>query len=117
MTPPEASSGALERSRAIAAEKALQSANEFILFHYATGLMGTVPRLVSMADRDVWVVPVVLTSPGFGTVGEVGMVAVDAGDGKVVGSTPRSEVIAAQRRLREKNLDAIEAAFLRAREA
>jgi hypothetical protein len=47
----------------------------------------------------LWIVPIVLTHPDRGSVGEVGVVAVDARTGKVAGSTPRSEVVAAGERL------------------
>jgi hypothetical protein len=60
------------------------------------------------------VVPVVLTSPGYGIVGFAGVVAIDE-SGKVAGSTPLQEVIAAGKRLQEEKCDTIEAAFLAAR--
>lgn len=101
----------------ISAEQALIAANEYILFKYATGLVGTVPRRLSTQSSSLWIVPVVLTSPGYGIVGEVGVVAVDAQGGQVVGGTPSSEVLAAQERLVSGKQDELEAAFLRARKA
>jgi len=101
----------------ISAEQALITANEYILFKYATGLVGSVPRMLSTPNSSLWIVPVVLTSPGYGIVGEVGVVAVDAQTRQVIGSTPRSEVLAAQERLVRDKHDDLEAAFLRARKA
>ena len=106
-----------EHSRTITPERAIVTANEHCIFNYSFGLIGTTPHLLAMADKEAWVVPIVLTSPGFGAVGEVGIVAVDAVTGQVVGSTPRPEVEAAQKSLREVHHDAIEAAFLRAKQA
>jgi hypothetical protein len=63
----------------------------------------------------VWIVPILLTSPGHGAVGEVGMVAVSVTASEVVGGTPRREVVAAIKNLRETHADALEAAFHQAR--
>jgi hypothetical protein len=98
------------------AEAAVIAANEYMLLHYVIGLLGGTPYHLSLPTGELWIVPMVLTSPAYGAVGEVGAVAVDASTGDVVGGTPRPEVIAAIRRLREAKHDAIEAAFLRARE-
>jgi hypothetical protein len=101
--------------KAISAETAMIAANKYILFHYPTLFTGALPRRLRLPSADVWVVPIVLTSPGYGVVGEVGLVAVDAHSGQVLASTPRAEVVAAGRRLREANRDDLEAAFRRAR--
>jgi hypothetical protein len=60
-------------------------------------------------------VPIIFTSPGYGAVGEVGIVTVDAHTGLVVSGTPKDVVRAAVQRLCEEKQDALEAAFLRAR--
>ena len=99
------------------ADRAVVAANRFVLRHYPLGLLCGVPRRLQLQDSDVWIVPVFLTSSGYGAIGEVGVVAVDAITGAIVGSTPRSEVVATGKRLREENHDAIEAAFLQARKA
>jgi hypothetical protein len=90
--------------------------NEYCLLNYGTSYVGGVPYRLSLPDGEVWIVPVVLTSPGHGMVGEVGMLAVNARTGKVVGATPRDEARAAGTELaREKRHD-LDAAFRRARE-
>jgi len=98
------------------AEQALLRANEFVLFKYPLGLTGTTPHRVIIHEREwVWAVPVILTSPGYGSVGEVGMVLVDEEARTIVGYTPHDEVASAIKRLREDKSIEIEAAFLRAR--
>ena len=73
------------------------------------------PYRLSLPTGEVWIVPAVFTSPGYGAVGEVGMVVVDAAAGTVVGATPRDEVRAAGTRLAQENRDELDAAFRRAR--
>jgi hypothetical protein len=77
---------------------------------FPTEFTGGIPRRLDRRDECLWVVPIVLTSPGYGIVGFAGVVAIDE-SGRVAGSTPRQEVIAAE----EGKCDAIEAAFLSAR--
>jgi hypothetical protein len=91
------------------------TANEYIVPHYPFGYLGGIPRRLELKNRVLWIVPILLTSPGYGAVGEVGVLAIDARTGQVVGSTPREEVVAAGKRLREAKRDELEAAFRRAR--
>jgi hypothetical protein len=63
----------------------------------------------------VWIVPIVFTSPGYGVVGEVGVVAIDGATKRVLDATPRGDVKAAGARLAREKRDEIAAAFLRAR--
>jgi hypothetical protein len=76
---------------------------------------GGTPRRLLLAEKDLWIVPVVLTSPGYGAVGEVGLVAVDVASGGVVGATPRPEVRTAGTRLALERRHELDAAFHRAR--
>ncbi|MBI4601994.1 MAG: hypothetical protein HY721_08540 [Planctomycetes bacterium] len=117
MTPNDTGVAASYAAPLVQAEQALLAANKFILLHYPIGVTGAVPHLLSLPSGEVWIVPVVSTSPGYGVVGEVGIVAVDSRTGAVAGSTPRRELAEALKRLREEKHDAIEAAFLRARKA
>ena len=59
----------------------------------------------------MWIIPVLFTSPGYGVVGEVGVVAGDAATHEVVGATPREEVRAEVARLAGEKRDELEAAF------
>jgi hypothetical protein len=108
--------GSAARSSATSAQRAVVAANEHMLLKYVIGLLGGTPYHVSLPDGDVWIVPMILTSPAYGAIGEVGAVAVNVQTGQVVGGTPREEVFEAIRQLREAKHDAIEAAFLQARE-
>lgn len=98
--------------RAISADQAMLAANKYLLFHYPTMFTGALPRRLKLPTYDVWVVPIVLTHPDRGIVGEAGLVAVDAHSGQVVGSTPRAEVVAAGKRLREAKHYDLETASL-----
>ncbi|HMF11337.1 MAG TPA: hypothetical protein VKE94_03500, partial [Gemmataceae bacterium] len=84
-----ASRSAFPRTRA----KTVQSvANAYCLLHYAAGFSGGIPRQLRLGDKKIWIVPVVLTSPGIEAVGEVGVLAIDSATHDVVGATPRAEV-------------------------
>jgi hypothetical protein len=98
--------------KAISADKAMLAANKYILFHYPTMFTGAIARRLKLPTYDVWVVPIVLTHPDHGVIGEAGLVAVDAHSGQVLGSTPRAEVVAAGKRLREAKHYDLETAFL-----
>jgi hypothetical protein len=90
------------------------AANDYIVSHYPIGFLGGTPRRLALGDQELWIVPIVLTSPGYGAVGEVGFVALEAGTYQALGGTPRREVVAAAQCLREEKHDALEAAFHRA---
>jgi hypothetical protein len=83
------------------AERALIAANAYALFHYPNLFTGAGAYRLVIDDRDLWVVPIVLTHPDHGVLGNAGFVAVDACSGQVVGSTARAAVVAAGRRIRE----------------
>jgi hypothetical protein len=98
--------------QAISADQAMLAANKYILFHYPTMFTGAIPQRLRLPTYEVWVVPIVLTHPDHGVVGEAGLVAVDAFSGQILGSTPRAEVVAAGKRLREAKHYDLETAFL-----
>jgi hypothetical protein len=95
-------------------EVVLQFANGYIVRHYPFGCLGGKPQRLS-GESDFWIVPVFLTSPGYGAVGEVGMVAVDAKTHQVLGATEPRDVSRAIKHLKENKRDELEAAFYRAR--
>jgi len=96
---------------------AQQAANSYCLRQYGIRCSGGIPRLLSLHGADVWIVPVIFTSLGYGPVAEVGLVAIDAVAHEVVGATPRQEVRAAVSRVAEEKKDALEAAFHQASNA
>jgi hypothetical protein len=87
--------------QAMTAKQAMIAANRYILFHYPTMYTGALPRRLTLRDTDTWIVPIVLTHPEHGILGDVGFLAVDAASGNVLGATPRAEVVAAGKKLRE----------------
>jgi hypothetical protein len=100
------------RRRAITADDALIVANKHILFHYPTMFTGRLARRMSLPNGEVWIVPLVLTHADHGLVGDVGYLVLDACSGEVIGQTPRGEVVAEGKRLREAKGYALEAAIL-----
>jgi hypothetical protein len=90
-------------------------ANRHIAQHYPTTVAaGLEPRLEARGNADVWTLPLVYASPGFGDhgiVGDVGSITIDSRTGSVVEVTARDEVVALVRKLHEENREAIEAAF------
>ena len=97
------------------AEAAVIAANGYLLRHYSTSLMGGSARRLPPPQVHHWEVPIIFTSPGYGAVGEVGAVTVDAHTGRIIHGTPKEDVRAAIQRLSEEKQDALEAAFRRAR--
>jgi hypothetical protein len=104
-------------SQRMTALEAVQiAANSFCLKNYAVAYTGGTPRPLSLRDGvEIWIVPVVFTSPGFGNVGEVGVLAIDALTQEIIGATPREEVKKAGARLAKEKRDELDAAFRRAR--
>ena len=92
-------------------------ANEHCLLHYGTSYAGGMPYRLSLPSLELWIVPAVMTSPGYGIVGEVGMVAVDAATKAVIAATSREDVRAAGSRLAQEKRHELDAAFRRARKA
>jgi hypothetical protein len=68
-------------------------------------------------DAYVWRVPILLSYPVIGPVGQVGEILVSAGNEQVISFTPIEEMKSLALHLYEEHRDAIEAAFLRARNA
>jgi hypothetical protein len=69
------------------------------------------PRFLQFPLRSVWIVPVVLSYPRIGPVGQAGIAAVDTETGSVVGWTPLDEMKKAAEAIYERKKAAIEAAF------
>jgi hypothetical protein len=103
------------RGRRINARSAGITAHEYCLRHYGTSYCGGTPQRLVLPAVEMWIVPVVLTSPGSGTIGDVGIVAVNAMSGEVMGATPRVDVRAAGTRLATERRHDLDTAFRRAR--
>jgi hypothetical protein len=98
-------------------DHALIAANSHCLRSYGVRCSGGTPRHLPVRGTSVWIIPIFFTSPGYGVVGEVGMVVVDAATHEVVGATPREEVRAEVARLAREKRDELEAAFHQTRKA
>lgn len=93
------------------AKQAMIAANQFIVNHLPDRFSAGLPKLVLFPLRPLWLVPVHLTYPGVGVVGEIGMLAVDGDRPVVVGWTPLEKMEALAHQLYEENRDEIEFAF------
>jgi hypothetical protein len=101
--------------KAISADRAMLAANKFILFKYPNMFTGGLPHRLSLQTSEIWIVPLVLTHPDHGIVGEIGSVAVDLHTNEILGYTPRAEAVAAAQHLREAKGYARETALLSTR--
>lgn len=77
------------------------AANKFCLFHYPNMFTGGIPHRLVLPSGKVWVVPIVLTHPDHGIVGQAGSIIMDAITGEILAHTERSEVVAAGKKARE----------------
>jgi len=96
------------------ARRAMTTANQFIVEHLLDRFSAGLPKLMTWKEpqlRPLWLVPVLLTYPGIGVVGEVGVIAVDKEHPVVVGQTPTEEMETLARQIYEENRDEIEFAF------
>jgi hypothetical protein len=101
----------------IDAEAAKRLTNRFILENLPDRFCAGTPRFLQFPLRSVWIVPVVLSYPRIGPVGQAGIAAVDSETGSVVGWTPLDEMKKAAETIYERKKADIEAAFLQTRNA
>ncbi len=96
----------------IDARQAMSVANRFIVQNLPDRFSAGLPKKIAFPTRLIWVVPVLLTYPNIGIVGEVGMIAVEEEREAIVGWTPLEEMEELARQLYEEHKDEIELAFL-----
>ena len=96
-------------------KRAMSIANGFILRHFRDRFMAGPPHNVAWRGKPVWVASILLTYPGRGIMGEVGMIAIDARSGAVCAHTLEADLEAAAHRLTRGKWSEIEAAFHSAR--
>lgn len=98
----------------ITAEQAVAAAQDFVADNLGD-LVGTgQPCRMLTVLRSTWVVPLILTSPGYGVVGTVGVVTVDDEVGSVVGWTPVNDIRENAERISRDRKSELEAAFQQA---
>ena len=93
------------------ARQAMIAANRFIVEHLPDRFSAGQPKLVIFPLRPLWLVPVHLTYPGVGVVGEVGMLAVGGDIPVIVGWTPPEEMESLAQKLYQEKRDEIETAL------
>ena len=62
----------------VTAEEARRRVNRQVVTELGTGLVARDPELVLVDEQIVWRVPIVLSLPGLGDLGQVGTVDIDA---------------------------------------
>ena len=102
---------ALKEEIKVSYRRAMATADRFIVENLPDRLSAGLPKSIRFPTRTVWIVPVLLTYPKVGIVGEVGMIAIEAERENVVGWTPFSEVEALARQLYQEKKNEIEIAF------
>ena len=108
--------GAKRDGKRVAARRDVQmAANGHCLRTYGDAYAGGTPCRLTLPSGPLWIVPVMFTSADYGSVAEVGVVALDADTLEVLDATPKAEVRAAGVRLARERRDALDAAFRRAR--
>lgn len=98
----------------IDAEAAKRLTNRFILENLPDRFCAGTPRFLQFPLRSVWIVPVVLSYPRIGPVGQAGIAAVDTETGSVVGWTPLDEMKKAAETIYARKRADIDAAFSQA---
>lgn len=92
-------------------------ASGFIVRNLRDRCMAGLPCTVDWSGTRVWVAPILLTFPGKGILGDVGMIAIDVNTGRVCAHTPRKDLDIAAAKLTQGRWNEIEAAFHRARKS
>jgi hypothetical protein len=77
----------------ITAEQARHKVNQQAVTALGTGLVAREPELVIIQDQIIWRVPIILSLPSLGDLGQVGTVDVDARTGDLILSAALQERI------------------------
>lgn len=84
----------------ITAAQACRLANKHIISELGTGLIGREPELMIAGEQIKWRVPVVLSLPTLGNLGEVGAIEIDAQSGALLtGAETQDKIIQHAHRL------------------
>ena len=92
-------------------ETAQRLTNRFILENLPDRFCAGTPRFLQFPLRSVWIVPILLSYPRIGPIGQVGIAAVDTETGSVVGWTPLEQVKKTAEAIYESKKADIEATF------
>ena len=105
---------AYRNNPSLSALEAQAAANLFLLEHLPDRFLAIEPRWETSAQ--LWRVPVVISYPFIGSIGEVGEIMISALE-EIVSYTPLNEMKSRARSLYEQHRDSIEAAFSPARDS
>ena len=95
----------------ITAEQARRTGEDFIAEHLGDQVGAGLPWHVVSPLQSAWIVPLVLTSPGIGPVGIVGVIVVDDGFGHITAWTGIDEIKANIKHLATERQTELEQAF------
>jgi hypothetical protein len=98
-------------SQNITQDEAQRIGEEYIADYLGDQIGADLPRRIVSSLRSAWVVPLVLTSPGYGKVGTVGLIVVDEENGHISAWTTTEEVEENARHLIEEMEDELQVAF------
>ena len=98
----------------VTADSARKTGSHFAADHFGDQIGVGMPWRVVSSLRSAWVVPLVLTSPGYGVVGIVGVVIVDEELGSISAWTAVEEVNSNADQLIKDRKNDLDAAFKRA---
>ncbi len=74
----------LAATLAITAEDARHCVNRHVVANLGTGLIARPPELAIVGEQIYWRVPIALSLPGLGDLGQVGMIDIDAQTGNIM---------------------------------
>jgi hypothetical protein len=84
----------------VTAEEARRQVNRQVVTELGTGLIARDPELVLAGEQIAWRVPIVLSLPGLGDLGQVGTVDIDARSGDLLlNPDARERIVQHARRL------------------
>ena len=93
-TAPASLSLHLETTLNITADRARRRVNYEVVPELGTGLVAGEPELVVIGEQVRWRVPIELSLPGLGDLGQVGTVEVDAQSGHILtGSEEKDQIV------------------------
>src|SRR5262245_50695962 len=96
----------------IASEQAVAAAQDFVADNLGNLVNVAQPSRIVSGLRSAWVIPLTLTSPGYGIVGVVGTLMVDEELGYIMGWTPIEEIRANAEQITRQYQAELEAAFV-----
>ena len=98
-------------TQSITAHEALEIADDFVADHLGDLIMPDTPQPITSPLGTAWAVPLLLTSPGWGKVGVVGIIVVDGALGQIVAHTPQTTITANIDQLTATNESSLTSAY------